>query len=87
MKEATTIPDRDSTVFNSSNDESKEVSPVDSIDTDLAVIITKTSFLKYVNESGYSNHNYVSIKLFDTFYDDSIEYKHYVNDILQNCQF
>ena len=42
MKEAATIPDRDSTVFNSSNDESKEVSPVDSIDTDLAVIITKT---------------------------------------------
>ena len=45
------------------------------------------SFLKYVTESGYSNHNCDSIKSFDTFYDDYIEYKHYVNDILQNYQF
>ena len=31
-----------------------------------------------------SNHNFVSLELFNTFYDDYIEYKHYVNDVIQN---
>ena len=31
-----------------------------------------------------SSHNFVSLELFKTFYDDYIEYKHYVNDVIQN---
>lgn len=40
-KERTAIPTGDNTVFISSNDEKKDVIPVDSSDSDLVVISTK----------------------------------------------
>ena len=66
-------------VFKCSNDEIADASPVDSSDIDLNVISTspKDSGNPKPNRSS-SNHNYV------TFYDDYIEYKHYVKDIMQN---
>ena len=65
--------------FKCSNDEIADASPVDSSDIDLNVISTspKDSGNPKLNRSS-SNHNYV------TFYDDYIEYKHYVKDIMQN---
>ena len=34
-----------------------------------------------------SNHNHVSLELFNTFFDDYTECKHYLNDILQNTSY
>ena len=77
--DATAIPIENNTVSISSNDEIADASPVDSSDIDLNVISTspKDSGNPKLNRSS-SNHNYV------TFYDDYIEYKHYVKDIMQN---
>ena len=34
-----------------------------------------------------SNHNFVTLELFNIIYDEFIEYRHYVNDVTKNNSF
>ena len=79
-KDATEILTEDNTVYIISNDESQDGTPVDPNDIDLSVTSTKPKDSGNTKPNPASNHNYVSLELFNTFYDDYIEYKHYVND-------
>ena len=83
-KDTTAIPTEDDTISISLKDGSQDATPVDLNDIDLRVIntIPKDSGNTELNPT--SNHNYVSLELFNTFYDDYIECKHYVNHIIQN---
>ena len=54
--------------------------PADPNDTTLSVTKPKDSGNTKPNLT--SNHNFFSLELFSTFYDDYIEYKHYVNDVI-----
>ena len=54
--------------------------PADPNDTNLSVTKPKDSGNTKPNLT--SSHNFVSLELFSTFYDDYIEYKHYVNDVI-----
>ena len=83
-KDATAIPTKDNAVFISSKDEIKDATPVDSSYINLGVISIKPKDSGNIKQNPTkSNHNYVSLELFNTFYDGYIEYKHYVNDIIQ----
>ena len=66
-KDAIAIPIQDNTVS------------MDSLDTDLSKTSNKPKDSGNTKPNSTSNHNYVSLELFNTFYDDYIEYKHYVN--------
>ena len=52
--------------------------------------VTDTVFTKCTEQNTQENliekhqSRYVSMELFDTFYDNYIEHKHYINDILKN---
>ena len=72
------------TVSISLNDGSQDATPVDPNDIDLSVISTKPKDSGNTKPTPTSNHNCVSLELFNTFYDDYIEYKHYVNNVIQN---
>ena len=82
-KDATTIRTEDNTVSISSNDGSQDATPVDQNDIDLSATSTKLKNSGNTKPNPTSNHNFVSLELFHTFYDDYIEYKHYVNDVIQ----
>ena len=87
-KDATEILTEDNTVYIISNDESQDGTPVDPNDIDLSVTSTKPKDSGNTKPNPASNRNYVSLELFNTFYDDYIEYKHYVNDdVIQNISF
>ena len=86
-KDGTAILTEDNTVSISSNDGSKDATPVDANDIDLNVTNTKPNDSGNTKLNPTSNHNFVSLELFNTFYDDYIEYKYYVNDIIQNISF
>ena len=83
-KDATAIPTKNNTVSISLNDESHDATPVDPNDIDLSVTSVKPNDSGNTKPNPTSNHNYVSLELFNTFCDDYIEYKHYVNDVIQN---
>ena len=86
-KDATAVLTEDNTVPISSNDGSQDATPVDPNDIDLSVTSTKPTDSGNTKPNPSSNHNFVSLELFNTFYDDYIEYKHYVNDVIQNISF
>ena len=86
-KDATTILTEDNTVSISSNDGSQDATPVDPNDIDLSVTSTKPKDSGNTKPNPTSNYNFVSLELLNTFYDDYIEYKHYVNDVMQNISF
>ena len=81
-RDATAITTEDNTISISLNDGSQDAAPVDPNDNDLSV--TKPKDSGNTKPTLTSNHNFVSLDLFNTFYDDYIEYKHYVNDVIQN---
>ena len=83
-KDATEILTDDNTVSISLNNGSQDATPVDPNDIDLSVSSTKPKDSGNTKPNPTSNHNFVSLELFNTFYDDYIEYKHYVNDVMQN---
>ena len=64
------------------NDRCQDAFPADPNGTDLSVAKPKDSGNTKPNST--SNHNFVSLELFNTFYGDYIEYKHYVNDVSSN---
>ena len=86
-KDATAILIEDNTVSISSNDGSQDATPVDPNDIDLSVTSTKPKDFGKTKPNLTSNYNLVSLELFNTFYDDYIEYKRYVNDVIQNISF
>ena len=86
-KDATAILTENNTVPISSNDGTQYAIPVDPNDIDLGVTSTKPKDSGNTKPNPTSNHNFVSLELFNTFYDDYIEYKHYVNDVIQNISF
>ena len=86
-KDATAILTEDNTVSTSSSDGSQDATPVNPNDIDLSVTSTKPKDSGNTKANPASNHNFVSLELFNTFYDDYIEYKHYVNDVIQNISF
>ena len=79
-KDATAILTEDNTVSTSSNDGSQDATPVDPNDVDLSVTSNKPNDSGNTKPNPTSNHNFVSLELFNTFYDDYIEYNHYLND-------
>ena len=81
-KDATAVPTEDNTVSICFDDECQDATPADPNDTDLSVTKPKDSGNIQLNPT--SNHNFVSLELFNTFYNDYIEYKHYINDVIQN---
>ena len=86
-KDATAILTEDNTVSTSSSDGSQEATPVNPNDIDLSVTSTKPKDSRNTKPNPASNLNFDSLELFNTFYDDYIEYKHYVNDVIQNISF
>ena len=86
-KDATTIPTEDHPVSISLNDGCQDTTPVDPNDIGLSVTSTKPKDSGKTKPDPTSNHDYVSLELFNTFYDDYIEYKHYVNDVIQNISY
>ena len=72
-KDATAIPTEDNTVFIGLNDGCQDATPADPNDNDLSVTKPKDSGNTKPNPT--SNHSFVSLELFNTFYDDYIEYK------------
>ena len=81
-KDATAIPTEDNRVSISLNDGSQDATPVDPNDNDLSVISTKPHNSRNSQLNLTVNHNFVSLELFNTFYDDYIKYMHYVNNIM-----
>ena len=81
-KDTTAIPTEDNTVSISLKDGCQDAAPADPNYFDLSVTKPKDSGNTKSNPT--SNHNFVSLELFNTFYGDYIEYKHYVNDVIQN---
>ena len=75
-KDTTAILIEDNTVSTSSNDGSQDATPVAPNDIDLSVTSTKPKGSGNTKPNPTSNHNFVSLELFNTFYDDYIEYKH-----------
>ena len=75
-KDATAIPTEDDTVSICFDDECQDATPANPNDTDLSVTKPKDSGNIQLNPP--SNHNFVSLELFNTFYNDYIEYKHYI---------
>ena len=72
-RSATLIPTENNKVSISSDDESEDATPVDSSDDYLNVISTKPKDSVKTNLNWTSsNHNYVSLELFDLFYDDML---------------
>ena len=68
---------KDNTVSISSNDENKDATPLDSNDIGFSVISTRLKDFGNTKLIPTSiRHIYVSLKLFNTSYDGSIEYKH-----------
>ena len=86
-KDATAILIEDNTVSIGSNYGSQDATPVDPNDIDLSVTSTKPKDFGKTKPNPTSNYNLVSLELFNTFYDDYIEYKRYVNDVIQNISF
>ena len=72
-KDATAIPTKDNTVFIGLNDGCQDATRADPNDIDLSVTKPKDSGNTKPNPT--SNHSFVSLELFNTFYDDYIEYK------------
>ena len=81
-KYATAIPNEHNTISISLNDGCQDATPADLNDIFLSVTKPKDSGNNKPNST--SNHNFVSLELFNACYDDYIEYKHYVNDVMQN---
>ena len=67
-KDATAIPTKDNKVFISLNDECQDATPADPNNIDLSATKPKDSGDTKPNPT--SNHNFVSLELSNTFYDD-----------------
>ena len=80
-KDATAVSIKDKTIFISLNDGCQDATPADPNYIDLNE--TKPKYSGNTKPNPTSNHNFVSLELFNIFYDDYIEYKHYVNDVIQ----
>ena len=62
-----------------------DATKADPINLDLSVNKLKDSGNTKLNPT--SNHNFVSLDLYNTFYNDYFEYKHYINDVTQKYPF